>query len=99
MIMMSLIISIFIGLAAGFCLHLSLFFAGTLLLSRVQDGRMLCLVAIYTVPLLGQRLHTAPMPHVPFTLGLVTCHPEVVPQWAYVIFPCSLPIAQYLLLT
>ena len=42
---------------------------------RVRHARMLYPVAIYTIPLLGQRLQIAPMLCVPFTLGLVTCHP------------------------
>ena len=42
---------------------------------RVRHARMQYPVAIYTIPLLGQRLQIAPMLCIPFTLGLVTCHP------------------------
>lgn len=45
---------------------------------RVQDAHILYPVAIYTVPLLGQRLQIGPMPHVPFTLGQSCVIPQVV---------------------
>ena len=42
---------------------------------RVRHAHTLYPVALYTVQLLDQRLQIAPVPRVPFTLGLVTCHP------------------------
>ena len=42
---------------------------------RVQDAHILYPVAIYTVPLIGQRLQIAPMPPRPFYPRTVMCHP------------------------
>ena len=41
----------------------------------VKHAHMLYPVGIHTVSLLRQRLQIAPVPCIPFTLGLVTCHP------------------------
>ena len=67
--------SIFTGLAAIFVYFCFCSQQEPYCSLRVRHARMLYPVAIYTIPLLGQRLQIAPMLCVPFTLGLVTCHP------------------------
>ena len=66
----------FTCLAAYFCLHLLLYFAGTLFFwVGVACPFAIPYSYLHCTNMLGQRCEIGSVLRIPFTLGLVTCHP------------------------